>query len=126
MTWLEPNEPDAGAAPAHTDNGAAPAVPANALNLDTLEREGTTPTAPFPFVHGGRTYHALSPHDIDWQDVIAAMSNPIIFFRKVLPAADQTSFFSTPMPSWKLNALMKAYYKHFGLPDAGEPAALPR
>jgi hypothetical protein len=105
-----------------TENGSQPdKVPV--LNLDTLEREGGSP-APFDFVLGGRRFILSDPKEIDWQDLIAAMRSPILFFKMVLPADDQRPFFDTKIPAWKLNALMQGYQDHYGIPGPGEAAAL--
>lgn len=101
------------------------AMPAAALNLDTLEREGGTPK-PFDFILRERRYVLSDPQEIDWQDLMAAMSNPTLFFRMVLPPDDHSEFFRTKIPSWKMNALMKNYQVHYGLPGPGEAGALPR
>lgn len=96
----------------------------SALNLDTLEREGA-PT-PFDFTLAGKRYLMSDPKDIDWQDLIAAMSSPHMFFRLVLPAEDRQEFFEQRLPAWKLNILMQRYQDHYGLPSLPNAAGLPR
>lgn len=96
-----------------------------AMNLDELEREGG-PTSPFDFVLEGKRYLLADPQDLDWQDIISAMSNPVMFFRLVLPAEDHSTFFRSRIPGWKMNALMRGYQNHYGLPNQGEAGALPR
>lgn len=93
------------------------------LNLDALEREGGSPE-PFDFLLDGRRFILADPRDIDWQDLISAMRNPIIFFKMVLPADDQRDFFNAKIPAWKMNALMQGYQDHYGIPGQGEAAAL--
>jgi hypothetical protein len=107
--------------PAATDAASAPKA---ALNLDILEREN--PKAPFDFVHHGRRYLLSDPQEIDWQRLLVAMRNPVLFVRLVLPPDDHREFFGTDLPAWKMNALMKAYQEHYGLPAAGEADGLPR
>jgi hypothetical protein len=102
-------------------NDNAPA----ALDLDKLEREGGSPK-PFDFVLEGKRYIMADPQEIDWQDLLSAMSNPVMFFRMVLPADDQRTFFRTRLPAWRMNKLMSAYQDHYGLPSQGNPNALPR
>ncbi len=102
---------------------AAASRPA-ALNLDTLEREGAP--EPFDFIHEDKRYMMADPKDIDWQDLISAMSNPHMFFRLVLPAEDQKEFFDARMPAWKMNILMLRYQDHYGLPSLPNAAGSPR
>jgi hypothetical protein len=96
-----------------------------AMNLDELEREGG-PTQPFDFVLEGKRYLLADPQDLDWQDIISAMSNPVMFFRLVLPPEDHATFFKARIAGWKMNALMRGYQDHYGLPSQGEAGALPR
>lgn len=95
-----------------------------ALDLDKMEREGAP--GPFDFTLEGRRYIMSDPQEVDWQDLLSAMQNPVMFFRLVLPPDDQRAFFQTRLPSWKMNKLMTAYQDHYGLPTAGNPAGLPR
>lgn len=95
----------------------------SALNLDALEREGAP--GPFTFVHSGREYTLRDPEDIDWQDLISAMSDGIVFLRLALPEQDRESFFASKLPSWKLKALMKAYNEHYGIADPPNAGVLP-
>lgn len=95
-----------------------------AINLDGLEREGSP--LPFDFMLGGRRYLMSDPKEVDWQDLLAAMSNPIVFFRLVLPPEDRTAFFDTHLASWKMEKLINAYLEHYGLPTGPNAAGLPR
>ncbi len=99
-----------------------PATPA--LDLDALEREGAPD--PFDFVLEGKRYIMSDPKSVDWQDLLAAMSNPVMFFRLVLPADDQALFFQTRLSAWKMQKLMEAYQTHYGMPSPGNAAGLPR
>ncbi len=103
---------------------AEPTAGPAALDLDKLDREGAP--GPFDFVLEGRRYIMSDPQDVDWQDLLSAMQNPVMFFRLVLPADDQTAFFTTRLPAWKMNKLMSAYQDHYGLPSAGNVNGLPR
>ncbi len=96
-----------------------------ALNLDTVEREGGN-TKVFDFVHNGRRWVLLSPMDLDWQDIISAMTDPLTFFRRTLPPEDVNEFLDTPLPLWKMRLLVDRYMQHYGVPDEGEAGALPR
>lgn len=95
------------------------------MDLDTLEREGGHP-APFRFVLGGHQYMMSDPQEIDWQKLVAAMTNPYLFFKLTLPPDDHDAFFAATLPSWKMNALMTGYQKHYGIPSPGELNALRR
>jgi len=101
----------------------APVRPA-AMNLDAMEREGAAD--PFEFILDAKQYTLMDPAEVDWQDLIAAMSSPHTFFRFVLPADDHLTFFAARIPAWKLNNLMNAYTEHYGLPSAPNPNGLPR
>lgn len=102
----------------------APVTPTT-MDLDALEREGGSPE-PFSFRHNSRRYTLLDPKEIDWQDLISALSNPYVFFSVTLAEGDQPTFMGTKMPAWKLNKLIDAYIEHYGLPSLGEAGALPR
>lgn len=96
----------------------------HAFNLDALEREGDP--APFEFILNDRAFEMSDPQEVDWQDITAAMTNPYMFFKLVLPAADQQEFFAAKLPSWKLSKLMEAYQDHYGLPSAPNAVGLLR
>lgn len=102
---------------------AANARPA-ALDLDKLEREGTP--APFDFILNERRYIMSDPQEVDWQDLMAAFSNPHMFFRLVLPPEDRSTFFDQRLPSWKMNKLVASYQDHYGIPPLPNAGGLPR
>lgn len=94
-----------------------------ALNLDTLDREARP--EPFSVVHGGKPYTFIDPEDIDWRDLLRALNEPSAFFDLTLPADKTKQFSAVKLPGWKLNALMKAYLEHYGIPSSPEARALP-
>lgn len=94
------------------------------IDLDALEREGAA--LPFDFVLGGRRYLMSDPKEVDWQDLISAMANPLMFFRLVLPPEDRSEFFTTKLATWKMDKLINAYLEHYGLPNLPNAAGLPR
>jgi hypothetical protein len=97
------------------------------INLDDLERDPAEVKEPFIFLHNGEWYQIMDPSEIDWQDLLIADRNPAYLFAKGLADKDKREqFFAEPMRGWKMEALMKRYRKHFGLPDPGDPDALPR
>lgn len=102
-----------------------PHRPTAALDLDTLEREGG-PKVPFDFVLQDHRYILIDPQDVDWQQLLVSMDNPVAFFRLVLAKDDHTAFFGGVLPMWKMNVLMRRYQEHYGLPTSGEAAGLPR
>jgi hypothetical protein len=100
-----------------------PDKPKSSLDLDALEREGAA--EPFTFTHAGRQYTLNDPQEQDWQQLMMAASNPLLALRLLLPEKDKDAFFETPLPTWKLRALIKAYREHYGVPEEGESAGLP-
>lgn len=93
------------------------------LNLDTMEREGTPDL--FWFVLNGRRYTLKDPQGIDWKALVSAMRNPVLFFKSVTESdGDYREFMAQDLPVWKLNAVMKGYYTHYGMPDADSLSAL--
>lgn len=102
----------------------------DAIDLDSLEREGGSPT-PFKFkmkTSDGeqKTFILSDPQEIDWQNLVLAMRDPLLFLRLVLPPDDHTAFFGTPMPSWRLNKLMEKYQQHYGLTSLPEASGSAR
>lgn len=94
------------------------------LDLDALEREDRA--LPFRFLLNGNSYLLSDPQEIDWQDLLAAMASPQMFFRLVLPADQRESFFTSKVPSWKMRKLMDRYNDHYGLPSLPNAGGLPR
>ncbi len=107
----------------HPGIAAANARPA-AMDLDKMEREGAR--APFDFVLEGKRYLMSDPQEVDWQDLLAAMTNPHMFFRLVLPPEDRIQFFNTRLPAWKMNKLVDGYQEHYGIPSLPNANGLPR
>ncbi|MER7331662.1 MULTISPECIES: hypothetical protein [unclassified Micromonospora] len=100
-----------------------PATEDVSLDLDSLERED--PQDPFTFRLKGHTYTIADPKELDWQKQLRAFGDPVYFLRHAMSAEDVEKFFNTELPGWKMEAVMKAYWKHFGLPDLGELAGSP-
>lgn len=69
---------------------------------------------------GGPVFHARHPQTINWQDLNGVLTNNVLFFRYVLPDDEYKQFMNSNIPTWKINAFMKAYYAHFGLPGLEE------
>lgn len=100
-----------------------PSAPDVDLDLDVLERENGA-IKPFVFNLGGHQFLLSDPKEVDWQDLLAAMQNPILFFRFTLTPDQHRRFFGSKLPSWKMDALIKRYTEHYGLPGVGEPTGL--
>jgi len=94
------------------------------FDLDALEREGAV-AEPFRFQFEGEQFEMLDPQDIDWQNLLSGLRNPALFIRFAMPLETQKKFFSKTVPAWKMNRLMEAYQKHYGIPDLGNANALP-
>ncbi|MCW2674784.1 MAG: hypothetical protein JWP14_3373 [Frankiales bacterium] len=102
----------------------APPAAAVSMDLDDLERDQES-RDPFVVTLAGEQYTFLDPQDLDWKDILAALTNPASFFHNCLPQEQTKAFLATSLPVWKMDKLMKAYAKHFGMPSAGEASALP-
>ena len=110
-------------APAHDQAATADTLGVeldpDVLDLDNLQRPTDMP-APLSFIHAGKKYMLNGPQDMDWQEVLVGSRNPALFIRYALGNEDQDEFLTSKMPSWKMEALMARYQKHFKLPtDAG-------
>lgn len=108
--------------------GAEPELPAADttpvdLDLDALERDGKRP-GPFTFRVEGEQFSLADPQDIDWQDLLVATRNPLMFIRYTLGEDEYKRFLRLKMPEWKMEKLMAAFFKHFGMTDSPEVRAL--
>lgn len=88
------------------------------FDLDALEKEAGRPE-PFAFRHNGRDFTLNDPQDIDWRDLMTALSEPIGFVRYVMNSEDHKAFMAMTTPEWKMRALVQAYFAHWGI-DLGE------
>lgn len=84
------------------------------LNLDEAVNENEKP--PFIVKVQGREITFADPANLDWRDLLQ-LQDPTAFLRLSLSAEDRKFLFDTPMPSWRFNKLMEAYYGHFELED---------
>lgn len=110
-----------------SSTAAKPATNATAkvhLDLDTIEREG----APEPYTvrRGGRVYTFVDAMELDWQELMAALQDPPVFFKLTL-GGDADAFLATDpkLPVWKMRRLMDDYRRHHGMMEPGETPALP-
>ncbi len=101
---------------------AAPTQPVD-LDLDALERDGSRP-GPFSFQIEGKRFQLSDPQDVDWQDLLVAQRNPLMFIRFTLGEQSYKEFLALKIPEWKIEKLMVAFFKHFGMTDSPEVRAL--
>ena len=93
-----------------------------ALNLDKLEREGTT--EPFVIRLGGKRYTLLDARDIDVRILAATnktfqQGDPEAAIAVLLHPKDREAFFANELPGFKVEALFNAYNEHHGI-EPGE------
>jgi len=114
----------AASAPEEPEEAApdAPAAPVD-LDLDAVERDGTRP-GPFVFRLDGQTFALTDPRDIDWQDLLIAQRNPLMFIKFTIGEEDYKRFLYLRVPEWKMERLMVGFFKHFGMSDYPEARAL--
>jgi hypothetical protein len=100
-------------------------MPAKAVVFDVnaLEREGA-PT-PFDVKLGTKRYRLVDPPELSVNDFLGITANPASFLAAAVAKKDRQSFIDAllTMPAWKVNAVVKAYREHFGLPEPGESDA---
>lgn len=86
------------------------------FDLDALEREDTGDA--FTFSVAGREITLLDPQEMDWQDLATLNGEDASqFFGAAIEDDDDADFFlDQAMPAWKLDKLMTAYLKHYGMP----------
>lgn len=94
------------------------------INLDSLQRE-VPDRKPFSVVVNGKRFVFRDIEDMDWKIVSLADQNPLLFISSGVEGDENREEFSElQFPLWKMRELIKAYRKHFGLPDPGESGAL--
>ena len=84
------------------------------FNLDDVKREKTY--QPFVFAWKGQTLSASDPAELDYRKLLE-IETPLAFLRYTMSEEDR-DFLASPegaMESWRLNRLMEAYYRHFGM-----------
>lgn len=102
--------------------------PKVSLNLDSLERENRA--EPFSVVIGGKRYVLLDVQDTDYRALLGGLraaqtGRPEVLMALIVPAKDIEAFDANSLPTYKLQALIAAYMKHYGV-DLGEaPASSP-
>jgi len=117
--WTPPAGPPPAAAPPPVYvQPELPPKPKALFSLDDLENEKTA--EPFIFDYQGATFELLDPQDLDWQDLMVAQENPRLMIHIIMPEEQRPIFLEKKLPMRKLEALLKRWQQHFGLPTAGE------
>lgn len=82
------------------------------FNLDEVTREKTY--KPFAFSWKGRRLTASDPAELDYRKLLE-IETPLAFLRYTMSDDDRDFLAENQMESWRLNRLMEAYYRHFGM-----------
>jgi hypothetical protein len=84
------------------------------FNLDDATRDQTF--KPFAFTWKGKKMELSDPAELDYRKLLE-VETPLHFLRYT--ASQETrDFLASPegtMEAWRLNKLMEAYYRHFGM-----------
>lgn len=90
------------------------------FDLDALERE----EIPEPFVarYGGKEFTFADPAEVDYAEFTSLSMTPGGERRmlRLLLGEQFDDFMATPIKSWKMWALFKAWEEHYGLPGLGK------
>lgn len=84
------------------------------LDLDSSIREKTY--EPFVFNWKGKQMELSDPSELDYRKLLE-VETPLHFLRYTA-SQDTRDFLASPegsMEAWRLNILMEAYYRHFGM-----------
>lgn len=97
------------------------------LNLDSFLQPDKAD--PFAVVLGGKRYVLADLHEEDYRVLVqglqaAAAGDPESMLHLVVPADERDVFFANKIPAFKLQGLMEAYLKHYGI-NPGEAFASP-
>lgn len=88
------------------------------LSLDDLEKERTR--EPYRTKVEGRVITLNDPQDIDWLDLMNIEDDPTQFVIHCMSDDDADFFMGLRIPAWKVNILMDAFMKHYGLGARGK------
>ena len=88
------------------------------FNIDTFEREGGSKEI-FAAVVAGKRIQMTDPVELDWQD-LNNLDSPDEFLAYCFSEEDRKYFMAQKIEAWRLNGLMDAYMKHYGLGDKGK------
>lgn len=82
--------------------------------LDGLDRE--RPGEPFTVRVAGQVIAFRSPTELTWRDLVDGLRNFVGFVSWIGPDDEETVDLLSAMPVWKMQAVMRAYRVHHGLP----------
>lgn len=88
------------------------------LSLDDLEKEN--PRQPYRTKLRGRVITLNDPQDIDWLILMDIEDDPTQFVTNCMSEEDAEFFMEEPLESWKVNRLMEAFMRHYGLGSRGK------
>ncbi len=86
------------------------------FDLDALDREDALP--PFTVSHGGAMYVLASPRRMLWRNILALGTGSPEQDLAVLLGEHVGEFSHHPLPRWKLDMLLAAWRRHYGLGEA--------
>lgn len=84
------------------------------LDLDGADRPEPQREA-FTVQLGGRVLSFADPNDLDWQDAMASMEDPVVMLRIGLSADDFEYLMGAHLATWKLQRLFGAWGSHYGM-----------
>lgn len=83
------------------------------FDLDAIEVEGNDDT--FPVTAAGKTFAMRDPKELDWRVLARANRDPEGFMDAAVVEDDRDVFKSISIPVKKLEPLMAAYFRNFGI-----------
>ena len=86
------------------------------LDLDAYERPVDEVKPTFTANVGDRVVTMIDPANVDWRDLLV-MEDPNEFLRHAFSPEDRKHLLAQPLPGWKFNKLMDAYYNHYELEE---------
>jgi hypothetical protein len=92
-----------------------------AIDLDAAERPADEVKPPFRAKVADRVITMKDPSDLDWRDLMN-LTDPREFIRLSMDAEDRQFLARTPIPGWKFNQLMEAFYHHYDLEELAAQA----
>lgn len=97
------------------------------LDLDSLERGTDAGRPPFVVNVNGRKIALTDPQEADWIDLAAIEDDPVRFVGLCIEDdADRDHFYETRIEAWKVNKMIQAFMKHYGVTNRGNRGASPR
>lgn len=99
-----------------TRSGASsdqPAPVVKRFDADALDTPDEV-KGPFPFRVNGHDYELRDVRDVDWQAIVAyeQTRDSLAIIQAALPEAQVYGFFREKIPSWRIEAILRAYMQH--------------